>query len=140
MLSEDKKSDSIIAVQEFSDNEEGEFFVDVEVYENGIKKYYYSDITFIQSYDARYGQHTVNIVWEDDTTQSASYAERGLRGCYNTNFNEMRYTNQMLVIENNNITLYIMIDCQVKCNKIKEKIYELPRQVRDNPSAFWVYC
>jgi len=34
----------------------------------------------------------------------------------------------------------ISIDCQVKCNKIKEKIYELPRQVRDNPSAFWVYC
>ena len=23
---------------------------------------------------------------------------------------------------------------------IKEKIYELPRQVRDNPNAFWVYC
>jgi len=35
---------------------------------------------------------------------------------------------------------FFMIDCQVKCNKIKEKIYELPRQVRNNPSAFWVYC
>ena len=33
-----------------------------------------------------------------------------------------------------------LIDCQVKCNKIREKIYELPRQVRDNPNAFWVYC
>lgn len=107
MNTREEQISSISAVKDFSNNKVAEFPVDAEVCENGIVKFHYSNIGFQQSYNAGYMQHTVNLMWEYDNTQSEDFRERNLHGSYNTNFQIMSYRNGALIIEDGNITIYI---------------------------------
>lgn len=107
MNTQEEQLNSMDAVKKFSNNEVAEFMVDAEVYEDGEKKYNYANIGFQQSYNVGYMQHVVNLIWEYDTTQKEEYHKRNLRGSYNTNFQIMSFRNGMLIIEDDNITIYI---------------------------------
>lgn len=109
MLSEKEKQISILAVKDFSNNNTSEFYVDVQVCENGKEKYYYSNIEFKQSYDVSYMQHTVYLFWENDSKQEENdFHKRNLHGKYNTNFQRMSLNKKMLVIEDGDITMYVI--------------------------------
>lgn len=68
---------------------------DVIVFSNN-NVYKYSNISVYISYNIRYEQMDISILWEDDYTQ-INYKTLGLHGVYNTNFQNFVYENGDLI-------------------------------------------
>lgn len=68
--------------------------------------YKYSNISVYISYDIRYEQMNISILWEDDNTQK-NYKTLGLHGVYNTNFQNFVYENGDLIWHDGNNKIVI---------------------------------
>jgi len=90
---------SLQAVKKFTRNQES--FTgnsDISVYKNGELQWHYRNIYIRCYFVVSYGQYTIEIMWENDKKQYQTYHERGLHGQYNTNFQEMKYKDGVLII------------------------------------------
>ena len=99
MLSSEAKKRSFSSVRSFAEASGGSpdsFYrrVDVMVC-HGQEKYLYQEIYMSISYQYKYMDYKVDLVWEDDATQP-DYEDIGLHGGYSTNFQEFSFSGDEL--------------------------------------------
>lgn len=67
-----------------------------------------SDVDIAAAYEAGYMQYRISIMWEDIGIKN--FQSLGLRGSYNTNFNEMDEVDGNLVIHAGNYDIVISMN------------------------------
>lgn len=109
MISHDDSLHAIRAIKEaISPSESFMGFADVEVRDGSEVLLRCDDVKIITGYEAGYMQYRVSIMWEESGVKN--FQSLGLRGSYNTNFNEMDEVYGDLVIHAGNYDIVISIN------------------------------
>lgn len=107
MISHDDSLHAIRAIKEaISPSESFMGVADVEVRDSSEVLLRCNDVNIITGYEAGYMQYRVSIMWEES---GINFQSLGLRGSYNTNFNEMDEVNGDLVIHAEDYDIVISI-------------------------------
>ncbi len=109
MISHDVSLHAIRAIKKaISPSESFMGIADVEVRDGSEVLLRCSGVNIITGYEAGYMQYRVSIMWEESGIKN--FQSLGLRGSYNTNFNEMDEADGDLVIHAENYNIVISIN------------------------------